>query len=105
MALHYTKVVDGKTVKVEERTYRVEVLTPKTGAGLAGYSAVAYRERIETTDGVVTALTRLPPLRVPLTPNISAVMSLITGTVDTLAMQSIAKATWPLDPQGNLIPV
>ena len=105
MALHYTKTVDGKLVHVEERTYRVEVMTPKTADGVAGYTAVAYRERFETTDGVATTLVRLPPLRIPITKNLTATMSLISGTVDAVAMQAKTDATWPLDADGNLIPI
>ena len=105
MAIYSEKIVDGKVVKVEERTYRIDIQTPKTAKGPSEYSAAAYRERIETTDGVVTKLVRLPPLRVPINQSLIMVMSLIAGTVDTRAMDSTKAGEWPLDENGVLIPV
>lgn len=105
MSTYYTKVVDGVTVKVTERTYRIEINTPNSELGPKAYVAVAYRERIESVDGVPTKRVVLPPLNIPLGPSLTSVMSLITGTIDTEALKSIEAVKWPLDGDGNLIPV
>lgn len=105
MSIKSEKTVDGEVVTVEERTYRVEINTPNSPLGAKAFTAVAYRERIERLNGVPTKRVVLPPLAIPLNGGIQVVMSLVSGAVDTEALKSMAAKSWPLDGDGNLLPI
>lgn len=93
-----TTVVDGVEVRrrVEERTKRIEILTPFSQLGASGYSAVAYREWVEYENDVPVKITALPPLHLEITPNLFPLLSGVAYRVDTIATKATAAKKWPV---------
>ena len=93
-----TEVVDGVTItrRVEERTKRIEISSPINPLGVAGYVVVAYREWVEYENDVAVKITALPPLQIPITPNMNPILTAVATRVDIVALQATDRKMWPI---------
>ena len=88
--------VDGVSVRrrVEERTNRIEILTPFNEEGPGGYSAVAYREWVEYQNDVPVKITTLEPLHIPIVSQFT-LLSGIAYRIDMIASRATQSTKWP----------
>lgn len=96
--INKTVQVDDVEVRrrVEERTNRVEIITPFNDKGPSGYHAVAYREWVEYENDVPIKITTLPPLHIAITPSQYALLSGIAYRIDMLASKAAEAKKWPV---------